>query len=320
MSVSDWNVPRVSPCLSPLQEDPRAAIWPPQSGKTVAEFRERLNAALVSERGPELVEVADLSIMPGDIALRLYRPSHEHGLPVVVFLHGGGFVTGSLETHDHICRSLAMESTAAVIAVDYRLAPESPYPAPLEDCVLALQWVAENAGALRLDPGRIALCGDSAGGQLAIAASLRFQEQGLRICHLGLIYPVIDPLCNSASAYEFAEGYILTRSVMQWFWQCYGGGAVDTTDPALAVMGAPLQGLPSTTILTAEFDPLRDEGEAFVRRLRAEGVSVVGRRYLGMLHGFVSLGSLTPIANQAIRDLSGDLRTCFDEGLVRVTH
>jgi acetyl esterase len=317
MPLSDWTEPRPTPSLTALLDDPRSAIWPPRADQTLARFRQRLDAPLAAVTGPELPLVADIMAAGGDgaaagVPLRLYRPSLAANLPIVMFVHGGGFVAGSLETHDALCRSLALHSGAAVISVEYRLAPEAPYPAALDDCVTALRWISCHASARELDPGRIALCGDSAGGQLAIATALRVRGEGICLRHLGLVYPVIDPECDSRSAHAFAEGHILTRSAMQWFWQCYAGMDIDPRNPLLNVMGAKLDGLPPTTILTAELDLLRDEGEAFARCLQASEVSVIARRYLSMPHGFISLGALTPIAGHAIADLASDLRVCFD--------
>lgn len=314
--MSAWTKPQIVPGLLPLLEDPRSAIWPPREGQSLASYRQRLDAPLAAAKGPAMARVIELRALQSDgkhkVPLRLYRPSLAAGLPIIIFIHGGGFVVGSLETHDALCRSLAAHSGAAVISVGYRLAPEAPYPAPLDDCVTALKWIYGIAPSLQLDAARLAICGDSAGGQLAIASCLQGRHEGIEVCHLGLVYPMIDPKCESASTHQFAEGHLLTRSVMQWFWQCYAGHDVNTADPRLAVMDADLRDLPPTTVLTAELDPLRDEGEAFTRRIEANGVMVVARRYLGMPHGFMSLCALTTVADRAIQDLSSDIRTSFE--------
>lgn len=316
MASADWTRPRVSPSLAPLVDDPRAMIWPPREGQSLESYRLRLDAPLAAMQGPPVQHVAELVVdraNGADIPLRLYLPSDEGGLPVIVFLHGGGFVAGSLETHDALCRTLAIASGAAVISVGYRLAPEAPFPAPLDDCIAALRWISVRAGDLKLDGRRIALCGDSAGGQLAIATGLAVRADGPRLCHLGLVYPVVDPACASASAEELGVDYLLSRRAMQWFWRCYGGDDPDRRDPLFAVMAGALHGLPSTTVLTAEFDPLRDEGEALARKLEADGVVVAARRYQGMTHGFASLGLLTATAGRAISDLAADIAASFAE-------
>jgi len=328
VTVTSRSGAPVDPCFAELLADPRSQLRPPSAQSSIAAFRQAFETWLGTAQGPPIHAVESLRVDEplNPVALRLYRPSGSPDLPVIVFLHGGGFVVGSLETHDAICRELALKSGAAVLAVDYRRAPECPFPGPLEDCYAALAWLAHHAARLGLDAKRIALCGDSAGGNLAVATALLARERGAPAAawlrHLGLIYPVIDPLCESESAHLFSEGYVLTRQVTQWFWSCYLGGGHNDADgerakwPAYlaAVMRADPAGLPPATILTAEFDPLRDEGEAFARHLRAARVPVVCRRYLGMLHGFVSLPSLTLAAGRAIADLAADLAAGLGSG------
>jgi len=318
MTVADRPGPQVDPCFAAMLADPRTQLRPPSS---IPAFRDAFEGWLGAEKGPPVHAVESLQVDEplNPVPLRLYRPTAQAGLPVVVFLHGGGWVVGSLNTHDSICRALALKSGAAVLSVEYRRAPECPFPGPLEDCYSALAWVHRRATGLGLDAQRLALCGDSAGGNLAVATALLARERAAPasacLRHLGLIYPAIDPGCNSDSARRFADGYMLTRESMHWFWNCYlNGGQADVTGerterPAYlaAVMHADPAGLPATTVLTAEFDPLRDEGEDFARHLRVAGVPVVSHRYPGMLHGFASLPSLTPVAGQAIADLAADL-------------
>jgi acetyl esterase len=314
---------QVDPCFAAMLADPRTQLRPPSS---IPAFRDAFEVWFGSEKGPPVHAVESLLVDEplNPVPLRLYRPSAEPGLPVVVFLHGGGWVVGSLDTHDSICRELALRSGAAVLSVGYRRAPECPFPGPLEDCYSALGWAHRRAAGLGLDARRIALCGDSAGGNLAAATAILARERAAPVAsclrHLGLIYPAIDPGCESESARQFADGYLLTRESMHWFWNCYLNGgqsaaAIERTErPAYlaAVMHADPAGLPATTVLTAEFDPLRDEGETFAQHLQAAGVPVVSRRYAGMLHGFVSLPSLTPAAGQAIADLAGDLAASLE--------
>jgi len=318
--------PGPDPCFAALLADPRNQLRPPSPRSSIAALRAALEAPMLAVPARPVHAVEDLRVdqAANPVPLRLYRPNGRGKLPVILFFHGGGFVIGSLDTHDAICRELALASGAAVVAVDYRRAPECPFPAPLQDCCAALGWLALNAAPLGLDARRIGLCGDSAGANLAVATALRVRERGAGvgpvIRHLGLLYPLIDPLCDSESAQLFAEGYLLTRKIVQWFWSCYlgaprSGGQSERTgwpDHLAALMRAAPAGLPAATILTAEFDPLRDEGEAFAGHLRAAGVPVVCRRYAGMLHGFVSMPSLTPAAGRAIADLAGDLAASLD--------
>lgn len=242
------------------------------------------------------------------VPLRLYRPIADAALqPAILFLHGGGFVIGSLESHDELCRELALRSGAVVVAVGYALAPETPFPGALEDCRAALAWLQNGGVDLGIDTARLAICGDSAGGNLAVGTALWARKQGMALRHIGLIYPALDPGCASASAHELGSGFILTRTFMQWFWKAYLGDGGDPLDPRAAVATAELTGLPPISLATAEYDPLRDEGEAFAQLARTAGVEVTARRYLGMIHGFASMPRTTPVAGRAIADIAADI-------------
>ncbi len=299
-----------------MLSDPRAMLRPPADNASLAGFRRALDGGMLAASRPDAPKahaVESFTVM-GDgheIPLRLYRSSDRPALPIILFFHGGGFVVGSLETHDAMCHELAIAAGAAVLAVDYRLSPESPFPGPLTDCERALAWAAANAARLGLDPSRIALCGDSAGGNLAVATALLARANGPSVRHVALLYPAIDPGCASPSMAQFGNGYFLTSDVMRWFWSCYLGGEHDTANPLAAVMQADLAGLPNMTVITAEFDPLRDEGEKFLLALRNAGVTATGRRYLGMIHGFASLSAVTPIASRAISDVATDINASF---------
>ncbi|GAC1578002.1 MAG: alpha/beta hydrolase [Sphingomicrobium sp.] len=256
----------------------------------------------------EAIEEHEAPSPDGPVRLRLYRPVPTAKLaPTILFLHGGGFVIGSLDSHDDVCRALALGSHSVVVAVDYRLAPETVFPGALGDCRAALQWLADSAEALSIDRHRLALCGDSAGGNLAIGTALWARGHGIALRHLGLLYPVIDPACETQSMRELGNGFVLTQSFIRWFWAAYLGEHGDPSDPCVAVLEAHLADLPPLSLSTAEFDPLREEGEAFGRAVRAAGVSVIMRRYLGMIHGFANLRSETPVAARAIADLAADL-------------
>jgi acetyl esterase len=261
---------------------------------------------------PPIHSVSETSVPgpAGPVPLRIYRPGATPRLPLIVFYHGGGFVLCDLDSHDALCRSLANATGFAVASVAYRLAPEARFPEPLEDCYAALVALVGRAAEWGFDADRVAVCGDSAGGNLAAAVALLARDRGgPRLRHQGLIYPVTDAGCDTASMRELATGFMLSREIMQWFWNCYLASAADGADGRASPLRAKdLGGLPPATIVTAEFDPLRDEGEAYADRLRESGVPVVGRRYLGMIHGFTSLPFVTPMADRSIADLAQDFR------------
>jgi acetyl esterase len=249
---------------------------------------------LFGEPAP-LAEVSDDAVRGpnGDVPVRVYRPQRDAVLPAIVHLHGGGWVLGDLDTHDSVCRDLAAGSGCAVVAVDYRLAPEHPFPAALEDSLAAVQAV----GQLGLDPDRVALFGDSAGGGLAavIARELRGA-----IRHQALVYPVCDARVGATGSYaSFAEGYFLTTADMRWFAGHYAAAA-DPADPRLSPLAADdLTGAAPATIVLAECDPLHDEGVAYARRLEEAGVDVELRVFAGQLHPFVLLAGVIDDGREA---------------------
>jgi acetyl esterase len=249
----------------------------------------------------------------GEIPLRIYRPSAESGLPAALYFHGGGWVIGNLDTHDNTCRRLARESGAAVVSVDYRLAPENPYPAAPEDCYAALEWVAHESETLRFDRSRLAVAGDSAGGNLAaVVAQMARDRGGPGLTFQLLIYPATDLGCDTGSMRDNAEGYFLTKSAMEWFWTQYlGDRSGERAAYSSPLSAASLADLPAAMVVTAEFDPLRDEGEAYARRLKESGVDVDLRRYDGVIHGFVSMAGMIPRGADAVRDAGAALRRAF---------
>jgi len=277
-----------------------------------AQYRLHADNLMPPLPGAQMAEVRDIQVggAAGLLPARLYRPVDREGLPLLVFFHGGGFVIGNLDTHDNLCRTLALETSAVVVSVAYRLAPEARFPAPPEDCYAATRWLVEHAADLGVDASRLAVAGDSAGGNLAIAVSrLARERQGPAIRHQCLFYPVTDAARDSASYHDFAEGYLLSRAMMGWFWEQYlehpGQGAEPLASP---LRDENLQGLPATTLLTAEYDPLRDEGEAFAERLQAAGVSVRLQRCDGMVHGFISMAPFVEAAARALQAASADIR------------
>jgi acetyl esterase len=259
-----------------------------------------------------LTEVTDTDA--AGVPVRIYRPSAQDNLACIVFYHGGGWVIGDLETHDGPCRRLANATGAVVVAVDYRLAPEHPFPAAQDDCYTATCWVADNAAALNIDASKIAVAGASAGGTLAAVVSLRARDgNGPKIAHQLLIYPATDAAMNTQSYSDNADGYMLTRESMAWFWQNYLGtdylGTDNQTNPlASPLMAESLANLPPATIITAEFDPLRDEGEAYGEKLKAAGNDAEIVREDGLIHGFISLVDGVPAADKAVTSFSGKLK------------
>jgi acetyl esterase len=264
---------------------------------------------------PEIGSVRNL-VTDRAVPLRIYRPAgvpETTPLPAYVYFHGGGWVIGDLETHDVLCRQLTAASGASVISVDYRLAPEHKFPAAAEDAWAATRWVVDRAGELGLDAGRLAVGGDSAGGNLAAVVALMARDAGGPALRLQvLIYPVTDVMRETRSYEDFADGYMLTRDSMRWFIAHYLRSGDDARDWRVSPLRAPsLAGLPPALIVTAGFDPLRDEGEFYAGRLRDAGVMVDYVCYGGMVHGFVGMGKLLDTAGLAIGHIGGSLRQAF---------
>lgn len=262
-------------------------------------------------RGDDVASTQDL-VAPrpdGDLALRVYRPEGAAtGAPVCAFFHGGGWVIGSIDSHDALCTALAARSGVVVVSVDYRLSPETPYPGPLDDCLAATRWIADHADELGVDAARMAVAGDSAGGNLAAAVALRARDEGgPSLAFQLLVYPVVDHSFSQASYVDNAEGYFLTAAGMRWFSAHYLGGTDPTDGFAAPLHAADLSGLPSAHVVTAEYDPLRDEGEAYAERLRAAGVDVTTERYDGVIHGFVSMFAVVDRGNEAVDDAAAAL-------------
>ena len=279
----------------------------------IEERRESFRKLMALSRGgAEIGSIEDRSIPGpgGAITVRLYRPDGEGDapLPAVVFFHGGGLVAGDLDTHDALCRVLCRGSGAIVAAVDYRLAPEHPFPAAIADSIAATAWIAENAGALGIDPERIAVAGDSGGGTLAtiVCQSVR-GEKGPRIAMQLLLCPVLDLGAETVSRQEFASGYLLDRAMMARDLAHYG--PVDPLDPRVSPLrAADLAGMPRTLIHSAEFDPLRDEDATYAERLRAAGVAVSHTCHAGMPHHFYGLTGIIPAARQSLDAICREAR------------
>jgi acetyl esterase len=246
------------------------------------------------------VDIEDLIIADGtgqQVALRILRPQHAQApLPVIVYIHGAGWVFGSTQTHDRLVRELAVGAGAAVVFPVYRLCPEVSYPTAIEECYMAARWVARHGQEHGLDAERLAVAGDSVGGNMAAAVTLLSRERGEPDIRLQLLfYPVTDAAFDTASYHQFAEGYHLRRDAMMWFWDQYTrhpGERNEITASPLRANVAQLQGLPPALIITAEADVLRDEGEAYANKLRQAGVRVTAVRFQGTIHDFVMLNAL----------------------------
>ena len=311
----------VDPRLVPILEQANAAPAADAADEAVAAQRARIGRTMeqmffaLGEAGPELADVHDerVAVDGGEVAVRIYTPAGEGARPALVYLHGGAWWLGDLDQADGGCRWIAAEVGCIVVSVDYRLAPEHPFPIPFEDCFAATAWVAREATRLGIDPTRIAVGGGSAGGNLAAAVALAARDRGgPALCFQLLDIPATDASMKSASIAENAEGYLLTRAGMEQGWGYYLQRAEHRGHAYASPLLAPdLAGLPPALVTTAEFDPLRDEGEAYARRLEAAGVSVELHRFDGMIHGFGAMTKLLPQA-VACRDLqNAALRSAF---------
>jgi acetyl esterase len=268
------------------------------------EIRAMMNAAVLPS-GIEVASVTDREIPgpDGPIPIRVYRPAGDAPKPVVVYYHGGGWVLGSLETHDGTCRRLADGAEAVVVSVDYRMGPEDRFPAAVDDSYAALTWVAANAASLGADATRLAVAGDSAGGNLAAVMSQLARDGGPRIRFQLLIYPVTDHEFTSVSMGENAEGYYLTRDAMRWFYDHYLNDPSEGDDARVSPLrNADLSGLPPAFVLTAQYDPLRDQGIAYADALRSAGNEVAMTMYEGLFHGFFSMFDLIDAGKAAFDD------------------
>ena len=289
---------------------PPMELLTPEQARMAADFR--LLAGVPEE--VERVENRMIPVPGGEIAVRIYTPAGDGPLPALVYYHGGGWVIGNLDTVDVPCRMLANRADCVVVSVDYRLAPEHKFPTAADDAYAAAKWVAENAASIQVDPERIAVGGDSAGGNLAAVVALMARDQGdLSLAYQMLLYPVTNHSYETDSYRDNADGYFLTKNTMVWFWNHYLRDEQDGQNPyASPLLADDLSGLPPAIVITAGFDPLRDEGEAYAARLREAGVPVEATRYDGMIHGFFWMpGALTEGVN-AINQAGNALKQVFN--------
>lgn len=306
----------IDPQVQAFLDELTALGAPPLHSLSPEEAR-RVAAADAHALGPpeRMAEVED-RVVPGPggrIPIRVYTPQVTGPSPVLVYFHGGGWVLGSILTHDATCREIANAAGCTVVSVEYRLAPEHKYPAAVDDAYAATQWVFENADQIGADPHRVAVGGDSAGGNLAAAVCLMARDRASFLPVLQvLIYPIVNYDLNTPSYRENGEGYFLTRETMEWFWECYLRVEEDGRQPYASPLRAEsFAGLPAALVITAEYDPLRDEGEAYAARLRDAGVPVTLTRYEGMIHAFFRRTAEFDKASAAMQEVSNALKRAF---------
>lgn len=289
---------------------------PPLSTLTVAEHR----ASVLAQARPTgashpvaAVTACTLAGPGGELPVTVYRPTGDGPFPLLLYFHGGGFVLPGLPHHDQLCRVFCQQVGCLVMAVDYRLAPEAPFPAAADDSLAATQWAVHHAAMLEADPTRLAVVGDSSGGALAAVTALRCRDAGgpPLVAQLLLCPLTAYPTPPTPSGLAYAKGYLLTREQLLWYLQHYVGESAAAHPYAFPLAAPDLRDLPPTLIITAEYDILRDEGERYAARLRAAGVSTTLTRYPGMIHGFFAMPGLLDQAQQAIEEAVGWLQERF---------
>ncbi len=306
----------LNPQLVPLAEGMSGPEVVKMSDMTPDEAREAyLALANLFGPGEEVGSVTDRTVPgpAGAIPVRVYSPmaaGTEGTLPVVVFYHGGGWVIGDLDSHDRECRAISNRANCIIVSVHYRRAPEAAFPAAFEDAAAALEWVGANAGELGGDPARIAIAGDSAGGNLSAAVAIHARDNtGPKLCFQLLVYPAVDFAADYASEKENEEGPFLTLDTMNWFKAQYVSGDTDPSDARLSPLQASShEGLPPALVVTAELDPLRDQGRAYAKKLEDAGVPVTFHEYDGMAHLFFQLSAISDDA-KALLDECGEVLT-----------
>ena len=312
--------PKLDPQIRALLEAMEAQGGRALETMTIEEARQSSGPMAALAGDPEAlpsVENLQISTKNGSLAMRVYTPTladakDPGSLPGLVFFHGGGWVIGSLESHDATCRKIANRSGAVIVAVDYRLSPETKFPGAIHDAFEATQWVADNASKLGIDPHRLAVGGDSCGGNLATVTAMRCRDEGGPSLALQvMVYPVTNLSATDTESYrEFAEDHFLTKVAMDWFRGLYLNGPEDARSPwASPLLASNLRGLPPALLITAECDPLRDEGEAYGARLQEAGVPVTISRYAGMIHPFFAMSGVIDGARKAVDEVAAAIRS-----------
>ncbi len=306
----------LDPAAQSLLEQFKLQGAPPFEMMSVPEARE--SAMAFRDLGGDAQVVADVRNVladgpEGQLPVRIYHPAPGTRLPLLVYFHGGGWVIGNIEVVDKACRALANTAQCVVASVEYRLSPETKFPGPVEDCYSATRWLAEHASEFGANAKQLIVAGDSAGGNLAAAVPLMARDRGgPEIAYQLLIYPVTAPARGTrfASYEENADGYLLTRAAMEWFWDLYLAKPEDGKNPYASPLEADdLSGLPPAMVVTEEYDPLRDEGQAYAKRLQEAGVPTKLVHYDGLIHGFFWMGGVFTQVTDLLEQIATDLRT-----------
>ena len=284
-----------------------------RSNEGLQEMRDGFSTLVAMAAGEEQAVFAVEDVDADGVPARVYRPSPDPDRPVIVYFHGGGWTIGTVDQYDLVVRQIANATDAIVVSVDYRLAPEHPFPAAVDDCWRALVWTAKNASSFGGDGSRLAVMGDSAGGNLAAVCALLARDAGTPdLAMQVLVYPVVDCEFDTPSYRENGKGYLLTADDMHWFFSCYLGDGADPADWRISPHRSPdLYGVAPAVVVTAEYDPLRDEGQAYARRLETAGVSVTHIPYEGMIHAFFGLSAAFDASRDALQRVSAELREAF---------
>ena len=320
MEIDDVTGQEIHPDAQRVLSVMRAAGRPAMETLSPDEARAQMRAmrAALKQEKPSMASVEDIAAEGphGAVPLRVYRPhavAQDRAAPVVMFFHGGGWVVGDLETHDVFCRHLADAAGAVVVAVDYRLAPEHKFPAAADDCIAATTWVASHASDLGIDAKRIAVAGDSAGGNLATVVALACADGGPKITAQALVYPAVDMRLAHESYTRVGSGFTLTSGSMKWFRDHYLAGAHQIEDwRASPILSPDLGKTPPAYVTVATLDPLHDEGEAYAKALEAAGVPVMFRRVEGHMHGFIGLHGIAAVAHEVTREIGAFLKGSWD--------
>jgi acetyl esterase len=310
--------------VSVLELDPEGAAFLRQQAAsgippiaTLTPEQARANFVVAAAQFGEVEKLSSVEDTDADgVPVRIYRPDDSRGPSLgLVYFHGGGWVVGSVDTHDGITRALAKHAGCVVVSVDYRLAPEHPYPAALDDAWTAARWVLEHAAELGLDDERIGVGGDSVGGNLAAVIARRGRDHGMPFAAQLLIYPTTSTRTDTPSYETFASGYGLTREAMRWYWRQYLGDSDGSTNPDISPSAlVDTRRLPRAIVVTAEADVLRDEAETYGQRLFLGGIETEGYRYDGMIHGFLRLAGVVGRSREALREIAGSLRPALEKG------
>jgi len=285
----------------------------PQVWEAPLDVIRRNTHARIKNSGPaEPVHQIINRFIPGktaDLPIRIYRPTENPNAPAIVFFHGGGWVLSTLDIFDSSLSRLANQSGATIISVFYQKAPEHPFPIPFDDCYESLLWVLANAEELKIDPTKVGVMGDSAGGNLASAVALKARDNGVKLALQVLIYPCNERNFETQSYIDYATGYLLTTQGMKWFWEQYVQNPADNTNPYAAPMHAKtFKDLAPAVIVTAQYDPLLADSEKYAKLLQADGVPVVYKQFDGMIHGFFVMMAITKVAAESIDFIAQEIK------------